>query len=84
MIVPAYLPYYVVAGTIGMMAAILFGLSRALRDAGWAADERIASVRAAAITVVGWFLLTIALASVDAYRAAAERNQSNMEFSFRS
>ena len=29
MIVPAYLPYYVVAGTIGVIAAILFGLSSA-------------------------------------------------------
>ena len=32
MIVPAYLPYYVVAGTIGVIAAILFGLSSALRS----------------------------------------------------
>jgi hypothetical protein len=73
MIIPAYLPYYVVAGTIGMIATLLFGLSRALRDAGWAANERAATVGATAITVIGWFLLTIALASVDAYRADAER-----------
>ena len=72
-IVPAYRPYYVVAGTIGVRAAILFGLSSALRSAGWAADERAATVRAAAIILIGWFLLTTALASIDVYRAVAGR-----------
>lgn len=73
MIVPAYLPYYVVAGAIGVIAAILFGLSSALRSAGWAADERAATVRTAALTLIGWFLLTGALASFGAYRADAGR-----------
>ena len=73
MIVPAYLPYYVVSGTIGVIAAILFGLRRALRNAGWTDDDRTVTVRAIAITVIGWFLLTLALASADAYRAAADR-----------
>lgn len=73
MIVPAYLPYYVTAGTIGMMTAILFGLSSALRNAGWAAHERTAIVRAVGVTVIGWFLLTIVLASIGAYRADAWR-----------
>jgi hypothetical protein len=73
MIVPAYLPCYVVAGSIGVMATILFGLSNALRNAGWAAYERAAAVRTAAIIVIGWFLLTIALASIDDYRADAVR-----------
>jgi hypothetical protein len=48
-------------------------LSSALRNAVWAADERAATLRVAALTVIGWFLLTIALASIDAYRAAAGR-----------
>jgi hypothetical protein len=73
MIVPDYLPYYVVAGTIGVIAVILFGLRSALRNAGWGAYERAATVRAAAITLIGWFLLTIALTSIDAYRGSAER-----------
>ena len=72
MIVPAYLPYFVVTGSIAVMTAILFGLNRALRNAGWAIGERAVTVRAAALTIIGWFLLTIALASNDAYRANAE------------
>ncbi len=73
MIVPAYLPYYVLTGAIGMIAAILFGLRSALRNAGWTTHDRTVTVRAATITVIGWFLLAIALASADAYRAAADR-----------
>ena len=60
MIVPAYLPYYVLTGTIGMIAALLFGLRSALRNAGWTTYDRTVTVGAAAITVIGWFLLAIA------------------------
>jgi hypothetical protein len=73
MIVPAYLPYVVLTFAIGTVAAILFGLRSALRDAGWTAYDSTLTVRAATIALIGWFLLTLALASVDAYRAAADR-----------
>jgi hypothetical protein len=68
MIVPAYLPC-----AIGTIAAILFGLRSVLRNAGWTTYDRTVTIRAATITVIGWFLLAIALASADAYRAAADR-----------
>jgi hypothetical protein len=71
MIVPAYLPYYVVAGTAGMTAAFLFGVHSALRNAGWAAHERTAAVRPVAVTILGWLGLTTALALNDVYRGAA-------------
>ncbi len=58
---------------IGAIAAILFGLRGALRNAGWTTYDRAATLRAASITVIGWLLLSIALASADAYRAAADR-----------
>jgi hypothetical protein len=73
MIVPVYLPYYVLTFAIGTIAAILVGLRSALRDAGWTTYDRAVTVRAATIALIGWFLLTLALASVDAYRAAADR-----------
>ncbi|MDQ6702642.1 MAG: hypothetical protein M3Z96_05835 [Pseudomonadota bacterium] len=71
--VPADLSYYVLTFAIGTIAAILFGLRSALRNAGWTAYDHAVTSRAATITVVGWFLLAIALASADAYRAAADR-----------
>jgi hypothetical protein len=73
MIVPAYLPYFVLAGTIGAIAAILFGLRSALGNAGWTAHDRAVTSSAATITVVGWFFLVLALASADAYRGAEDR-----------
>jgi hypothetical protein len=73
MIVPAYLPYYVLTGAIGAIAAILFGLRSALRNAHWTTYDRTATIRAAAITVIGWFLLALVLASADAYRGTADR-----------
>jgi hypothetical protein len=73
MIVPAYLPYFVVTGAIGVIAAILFGLASALSNAGWAADERAATVRAAAIIIAGGFLVATGLAWMDAYRGAPDR-----------
>jgi hypothetical protein len=73
MIVPAYLPYFVLTGTIGAIAAILFGLRSALGNAGWTTHDRTVTAWAAAVTVIGWFLLATALASADAYRGAADR-----------
>src|ERR1700730_19318944 len=73
MIVPAYLPYFVLTCAICTIAAILFGLRSALRNAGWTTYDRTVTVGAAAITLIGWFLLAIALASADAYRGTADR-----------
>ncbi|MFZ0495773.1 MAG: hypothetical protein WBE80_16995 [Methylocella sp.] len=73
MIVPVYLPYYVVTLAVGVIAALLFGLRGALRNSGWTTYDRTVTVRAVAITVIGWFFLAIALASADAYRTAPNR-----------
>lgn len=73
MTVPVYLPYYVGAGTAGMMTMILLGLTSALRKAQWPAHERAAAIGTVAVTFVGWFLLTTALAWFDFYRAGAGR-----------
>ncbi len=42
------------ARAIGTIAAILFGLRSALRNAGWTTYERTVTIRAAAITIIGW------------------------------
>jgi hypothetical protein len=73
MTVPAYLPYFVLTGTIGAIAAILFGLRSALGNAGWTAHDRAVTSSAATITIIGWFLLALALASADAYRGTTDR-----------
>lgn len=62
MAIPVYLPYYVLAGSVGIIAVCLAGFDRALRNDQWASNERAAAVRAASVIVLGWFALSVALA----------------------
>ena len=73
MSIPAYLPYYVVGGTIAVIAAVLFGLNVALKRARWLGRERTSAVRSTALILIGWFAAAIVLASLGVYRGAPER-----------
>lgn len=73
MLVPVYLPYYVIACAIGVIAAILFGLRKALRNTLWSADAQGLALSAVAIVLIGWFLLAAGLALADAFLGAANR-----------
>lgn len=69
MTVPFHLPYYVLAGSAGFLAAGLIGLDRALRNDHWAMSERAATVRAASAILLSWFLLSVWLALAGFYSA---------------
>jgi hypothetical protein len=69
MTVPFYLPYYVLAGAIGFIAAGLVGLSRALRNDHWTPGERSTTVQAAFAVLLSWFLLSVWLALAGFYSA---------------
>jgi hypothetical protein len=71
--VPIYLAYFVVGGSIAIIAAILIGTNAALARVAWPADERTAAVRNAAIVLIAWFALAWLLAWLGAYRGVAER-----------
>src|SRR5215831_12610339 len=68
---PAYFPYYVIAGTGGMTAAIPLGLRGDVRNAGWSLKERATAFLVVALTFIGWLGLTSALAFNDVYRNVA-------------
>lgn len=72
MTVPAFLPFYVVTGSLGIIVALLLGLRAALRHAGWPERERAATIRGAAIILAGWFLLAAALGIWGAFDATAD------------
>ena len=40
MTIPIYLPYYVLIGSVAIIAAILFGLRNALANSGWSEQDR--------------------------------------------
>ena len=73
MTIPTYLPYYVLIGTIAIIATILFGLRNALAKAVWSKHERATAFRFSAVILIGWFLLAFALGLAGAYQAAPDR-----------
>ena len=67
MTIPTYLPYFVFAGALAAVATILYGLNRALADAAWPPADRTRTLRVSAAILIGWFALSIALASMSVY-----------------
>ncbi len=71
MAIPVYLPYFVFAGTLATITAILYGLNRGLADAAWPTAERTRAFRLSAAMLIGWLALSIALAAMGVYHAEA-------------
>ena len=72
MTIPAYLPYFVFAGTAATVFAILYGLNRALADAAWPmARTRTRAFRVSAVVLLGWLALSIVLAAMGVYHVDA-------------
>ena len=72
MSVPAYLPYYVLAGTAAVIVTFLFGLNRALAKAAWPSHDRMRVMRWSAVILIGWFAAAVALGAGGAYRVGQE------------
>lgn len=73
MTVPAYLPYYVLAGSAAMTAAIVAGVHQALARANWPTPGRHRVTRVATLVLTGWLGAAIALGFLGVYRAASDR-----------
>src|SRR5438105_15923322 len=73
MAVPAFLPWFVVLGSIGIIAGLLLVLRSSLAKAGWPELERARALGVATAVLVGWLLLAIALATAGAYRGFSGR-----------
>ncbi len=68
----AYLSALVLGGSVAMIAATLFGLSRALVRAAWPAGQRARVMQAASVVLVGWFAVAAGLAWTGAYEGAPD------------
>jgi hypothetical protein len=73
MTVPVYLPYYVLAGSVAIVAAILLGIRRALIMADWSNRDRRRAAGISAVVLIGWFGAAIALGWLGVYRGASDR-----------
>jgi hypothetical protein len=67
---PAYVPALVLAMSIGMLCLSLVGLRLALVWAAWPQSAQVWTMRAAAVLLVGWFAVALALALVEAAAGA--------------
>jgi hypothetical protein len=73
MTAPGYLPALVLGMSIFMIAATLYGLNRALLRASWPDGRRAWVVRAAAVLLLGWFAIALALALVGTFTGVPGR-----------
>ncbi len=73
MTAPGYLRYYVLIGSVGVVATLLFGLRHALSHVDWSADDQHRVVRMATVVLIGWFGLAIALGVLGVYPGAPDR-----------
>ena len=70
---PNYVTYTILLSSIGIIAAVLLGMRVAVTRAGWKDAPRVATLRTAAVLLPLWFVVALALSSVDAFRGAADR-----------
>ncbi len=71
MTVPAYLPFSVLAGTAAVAVAIVYGLHRALDEAGWSRAERVRDTVGAALILFLWLVGGIALGACGVFHATS-------------
>ncbi|HEY1245778.1 MAG TPA: hypothetical protein VGF29_13215 [Hyphomicrobiaceae bacterium] len=70
---PGYVSALVLVMSIVMTSLTLFGLSRALVRAAWPERTRVWVLRAAAVLLIGWFAVALALALVGTYQGVRDR-----------
>src|SRR2546427_10626066 len=70
---PAYLPPYILIGTVAIVVTVLCGLHRALKRARWPDRDRNRAVLSVTTLLVGWYLVTLLLSWFEFYRGASSR-----------
>ena len=70
---PAYLAPFVLAGTVASVAALLFGLYRALKRAGLPVRDRRLTVWSTAGLLAAWFFATLLPTVLGSYQGASSR-----------
>lgn len=72
-LIPAYLPPYVLAGTVAIVVTLIVGLNRALKLGQWPDPKRQEAVNIIAAVLVAWSLAALVSTWFGVYRAAPDR-----------
>ncbi|MGZ5850027.1 MAG: hypothetical protein ACXWJN_05510 [Methyloceanibacter sp.] len=67
MTVPTYLPYVILTGNALTLAAIFYGLNKALAGAAWPTQDRSRALVLSAVILLGWLAASIGLAGAGFY-----------------
>jgi hypothetical protein len=70
-LVPNYLFPYVLSGTLGVLAALTFGVHKALKLAGWPVGDRQQAVWKIAVLLGAWFVAALLPSWFGLYRTAS-------------
>ena len=84
MSVPTYLPYVVLTGNALTLAAIFYGLNRALAEASWPRPERLRALTVSATILLGWLVIAFGPAPVSITSRRMASRPCNMDCSCRS
>ena len=71
--IPDYLPAYVLAGTLAVVAAVLFGLGSTLKAAGLPASERKGAVWVGSALLVAWLFAALVPSWLGFYHGTSSR-----------
>jgi len=71
MTVPAYLPYVLFTGNVLSLAAIFYGLNKALAGASWPRPERLRAVTVSAAILLGWLAVAFGVSAAGFYHVTA-------------
>jgi hypothetical protein len=66
-----YLPTYVLGGCVATVAAVLIGVHRGLKGAGWPDGDRKTAIRSIATLLIVWFFAELGPAWLGLYRGTA-------------
>jgi hypothetical protein len=66
-----YLPAYVLGGCVASVAAVLIGVHRGLKSAGWPDGDRKTAIRSIATLLIVWFFAELGAAWLGLYRGTA-------------
>lgn len=69
----SYLAFSIIAACLATVAALIIGVDQALMRTNWSANRRRQTVFTVAAVSAGWFAVSVALASLGAYRGAPGR-----------
>lgn len=67
-----YLPIYVLGGSVAAVAALLYGVHRGLKGAGWSDRDRKRAIRSTAALLIVWFFAELIPARLGLYRGTSQ------------